>query len=90
MPDTVLVYQGYTRQVTMTTIKVDSDLRDRLNAEARRQGTTAGSFVERLFESWLREQRFTAIREALAHGDATDEGLAFDQALLDGLPGETE
>lgn len=74
----------------MTTIKVDSDLRDRLNAEARRRGTTAGSFVEQLLEAWLREQRFAAIREALAHGGATDDGQAFDRALLDGLPSDAE
>lgn len=50
----------------MTTIKVDSEVRDRLNAEARKRGLTAGSFVEELLDAWAREQRFAAIREAMA------------------------
>jgi len=40
--------------VATTTIKLDSALRDRLNAEARRRDQTAGSFVEDLLETWLR------------------------------------
>ena len=50
----------------MTTIKVDSAVRDRLNTEARKRGLTAGSFVEELLDAWAREQRFAAIREAMA------------------------
>ncbi|WP_166435891.1 ribbon-helix-helix protein, CopG family [Cellulomonas shaoxiangyii] len=52
--------------MTATTIKLDSDLRDRLNAAARERGVTTGSFVEALFEGWLREQRFAALREEMA------------------------
>ncbi len=59
--------------MAMTTIKIDSDLRDRLNGAAREQGVTAGSFVELLFERWLRDQRFAAMREAMAR---TPEDLA--------------
>lgn len=49
-----------------TTIKIDARVRDALNAEAQRRGTTAGSVVEDLLERWLREQRFAAMREAIA------------------------
>ncbi len=38
----------------MTTIKIESGLRDRINVAARDRGVTAGSFVEELFERWLR------------------------------------
>lgn len=74
----------------MTTIKLDARLRDQLNAEARRRGTTAGSVVEQLWESWLREKRFAAIRDAMARTSATDlvsyadEVEAFDVTLDDG------
>lgn len=56
----------------MTTIKLDDRLRDRLNREARRRGQTAGSFVEELFELWLREERFAAIRRAMAATPTAD------------------
>jgi predicted transcriptional regulator len=75
----------------MTTIKLDADLRNRLDAEARSRGVTAGSFVEELFELWQREQRFAAIRRAMAAASADE--LASYQAevaeldtLTDDLP----
>jgi len=77
--------------MTATTIKLDSAVRDRLNAAARERGVTAGSFVDQLLEAWLREQRFRAVRQALAGTDAAvrrtydDEVAAFDGTLLDGL-----
>ncbi len=52
--------------MTMTTIKLDSELRDRLNVLARGRGTTPGSLVEELLESWLREQHFAEVRDAMA------------------------
>lgn len=83
------VYQAYTRTVTMTTIKLDSTLRDRLNTEARRRGQTAGSFVEDLFAIWLREQRFAQIRRAMAGAsDADIESYRVETAALDALAGE--
>ena len=77
----------------MTTIKVDAALRDRLNAEARRRGKTAGSFVEELLEVWLREQRFAEMREAMARSATVDlayadETAIFDSLAADGLPPE--
>ncbi|WP_448062605.1 ribbon-helix-helix domain-containing protein [Cellulomonas hominis] len=77
--------------MSVTTIKLDSDLRDRLNTEARRRGVSAGSFVEELFAAWLREQRFAAMRTAMA---ATPVDLShsydvevelFDTTVADGL-----
>ena len=60
-------------------------------AEARRRGVTAGSVVELLWEAWLREQRFAAIRAAMASTSSADlvsydaHGVDFDGALADGL-----
>lgn len=80
--------------MTMTTIKIDSDLRDRLNGAAREQGVTAGSFVELLFDRWLREQRFAAMREAMARtpddlAESYRRGTeAWDAVAPDGLAGD--
>lgn len=52
--------------MTMTTIKVDSDLRDSLNAAARTRGLTTGALVQELFDLWRRDQRFAALRAAMA------------------------
>ena len=73
----------------MTTIKVDSAVRDRLNAEARKRGLTAGSFVEEILDAWAREQRFAAIREAMAHTprDLVDSYGA-ELSTLDTLAGD--
>lgn len=77
--------------MTATTIKVDSALRDRLNEAARNEGMTAGSFVESLFDEWLRKQRFVAIRDAMARttpdewASYTDDLEAWDAAVADGL-----
>ena len=77
--------------MTATTIKISPELRDQLNAEARRRGTTAGSVVEALWEAWLREQRFAAIRQAMATAGPDDlasyaeETEDFDALAGDGL-----
>ena len=89
MPLFVQVYEAYTHAVTMTTIKLDSTLRDRLNTEARRRGQTAGSFVQDLFAIWLREQRFAEIRRTMAGAsDADIESYRVETAALDALAGE--
>lgn len=75
--------------VTTTTIKLDSTLRDRLNAEARGRGQTAGSFVEDLLEAWLREQRFAEIRRTMASAsDTVIESYRAETAALDAMAGE--
>lgn len=48
-----------------TTIAVESTVKDRIEAAAERRGITAGRFVELLLEAWLREERLTAIRQAM-------------------------
>ena len=73
----------------MTTIKLDSGLRDRLNAEARRRGQAAGNFVEDLFELWLREQRFAEIRRSMASASKEEvESYAQETAQWDALAGD--
>jgi predicted transcriptional regulator len=67
--------------MTATTIKVSSDLRDRLNDAAHDEGLTTGSFVERLLERYLREQRFASLREAMAAG--SDEAAASYRAEME-------
>jgi predicted transcriptional regulator len=75
--------------MTATTIKVSTELRDRLNEAAREEGLTAGSFIERLLELHLRERRFAAMREAMARTDAASwtsyeaETAAWDHTLTD-------
>lgn len=77
--------------MTATTIKVSTDLRDRLNEAAREEGMTTGSFVEELLELHLRERRFARLRAALASSDEADrasheaEAAAWDATLGDGL-----
>jgi len=69
--------------------KLDSTLRDRLNAEARRRGQTAGSLVQDLFAIWLREQRFAEIRRTMAGAsDADIASYRVETAALDALAGE--
>lgn len=58
--------------MTATTIKIDSELRDQLNAEARARGVPVGSVVEQLWQAWQREQRFAAIRAAMASASPAD------------------
>jgi predicted DNA-binding protein len=50
--------------MTATTIKVPSDLRDRLNAEAQREGITVAGVIERLIAESERVERFRQIRLA--------------------------
>ena len=78
--------------MTATTIKISTELRDQINVEARRRGTTAGSVVEALWADWLREQRFAAIRRAMATtppgADYAEETAALDSLAGDGLTDE--
>ena len=50
--------------MTATTIKVSTELRDRINAVASEQGLTAGSLIEKVLEEYLwRQQVELAIRQ---------------------------
>lgn len=76
-----------------TTIKVSSELRDRLNAVAAEQGLTAGSMVERLLEDYLwRQQVELAIRQMNGmtpqeKAEYRAEFEAMDASLADGFEG---
>ncbi len=66
--------------MTATTIKVSSELRDRLKAEAARQGHTLAEHLEMLLDQEARRQRLNRPREQMAKnppdvhyiGDATE------------------
>ncbi|MCY7300452.1 MAG: ribbon-helix-helix protein, CopG family [Ilumatobacteraceae bacterium] len=64
--------------MTSTTIKVPSELRDRLNAEARKEGRTVAEVIEKLLQERGRAERFRAIREFRA--TQTPEQMADLQA----------
>ena len=50
--------------MSATTIKVSTQLRDELNAEAKRSGKTAAQVIEQLLAERARADRFRAIRAA--------------------------
>lgn len=79
--------------MSATTIKVSTELRDRINAVAAERGLTAGSLIERVLEEWLWQQQVeTAIRQMRSMTPAEKaEYLAefreMDDSLSDGLDG---
>ena len=76
-----------------TTIKVSSELRDRLNEVAAERGLTAGSLVEKLLDEWLWQQQVElAIRQMRSmtpeeKAEYMAEFEAMDASLSDGLEG---
>lgn len=52
--------------MTSTTIKVSAVTRDRLKAHAAQHGETLGAHLERLLDLAEREERFNALRTAMA------------------------
>lgn len=77
--------------MTATTIKVSSDLRDRINAVAAEQGLTAGSLVEKLFEDWLWRQKVELAKRQMRSmtpeekAEYLAEAAEWDVTLSDGL-----
>ena len=77
--------------MAMTTIKLESAVRDRLNELAARQGCTAGSMVERLIDEYLWRQKIEmAIRQMSGMSDVDRaayiaEVEVWDSAAADGL-----
>ena len=69
----------------VTTIKVPSELRDRINKGAREQGLSAASFIERLLDGYERRRRMEAFGSAIREADAAywDEFRAWDVASSD-------
>lgn len=52
--------------MTVTTIKVSTELRDRLKEQARAENSTIGAYLEKLLERELRAHRFEQLREAMS------------------------
>ncbi len=79
--------------MTVTTIKVDSAVRDQLAAIAEQRGMTQGSVVEMLLEEYVWAQRMNAVREAMANSSEEDmrsyheETEWWQQFNSDGLEG---
>ena len=77
----------------MTTIKVSTDVRDRLNEVAAEYGMTAGSMVEKVLDEWLWQQKVeTAVRQmasmtAEERAEYMAELAEWDHTLADGLEG---
>ena len=77
--------------MSATTIKVSTELRDRINALAAERGLTAGSLVEKLLDDMLwREQVDLAIRQMRSMSPEEEaeylaEAAEWDVTLSDGL-----
>lgn len=74
--------------MTATTIKVSSELRDRIAAEARGRGESVGRFLEELLDDWEHQQRMAAVGRAFAGPIDVEyraETLAWDE-ISAGLP----
>jgi predicted transcriptional regulator len=77
--------------MTATTIKVSTELRDRINAVAAEQGLTAGSLIEKVLEEYLwRQQVELAIRQMQSmtpeeKAEYMAEFEEWDVTLSDGL-----
>lgn len=71
-----------------TTIKVSTELRDRINRDARARGMTAAGLIEALLDGYERRQRMEAFGRAVraADGGYWDEFHAWDVAT-DDAPG---
>ena len=61
--------------MTLTTIKVDAAIRDRLKAQAESHGRTLGEHLQALSEREEREQRFAGLRADIS---ATDPALLIE------------
>lgn len=61
--------------MTITTIKVSSDLRDRLKAQAAARHRTLGEHLEALAREETRRERFAAVRDAMRATPPDEEYL---------------
>lgn len=73
-----------------TTIKVSTELRDRINRDAQERGVTAAGLIERLLDAHERRERMAAFGRAFRSADGAywDEFRSWDVTLDDGPPGE--
>lgn len=63
----------HTFGMTVTTIKVPSDLRDGLKEQAHAEGRTLGDHLRFLMEQEERRRRFAAVREAMRRNPPDEE-----------------
>ncbi len=66
--------------MTMTTIKVPTQLRDRINRNARERGLPAAGLIESLLDAYDRRRRMEAFGRAFRGADAEywDEFTSWD------------
>jgi predicted transcriptional regulator len=80
--------------MTATTIKVSTELRDRINAVAAERGVSAGSMLEKILDDWLWQQQVElAIGQmrSMTPAEKTEylaEAAEWDVTLSDGLEEE--
>ena len=55
--------------MTMSTIKVSVELRDRINAEAHKRDMTVAGFIETLLDSYVRQSRVEEFGKAIRSAD---------------------
>lgn len=75
MPLSLHLDASHTLGMTVTTIKVAIATRDRLKAHAARRGESLGAHLERLLDLAEREERFEALRTAIAATGAGDRAV---------------
>lgn len=75
--------------MSMTTIKVSTQLRDRINRDAQERGLPAARLIENLLDAYERRRRMEAFGRAFRGVDAEywDEFESWDLAL-DAVPDE--
>lgn len=68
-----------------TTIKVPSELRDRINHDAQERGVSAAGFIEGLLDGYERRRRMESFGRAVRGADENywDEFREWDVALGD-------
>lgn len=73
----------YTQGMTTTTIKVTTDLRDRLKIRAAGLGLSLGDYLDRLVAEQERAERFDRLRQSIKAHPLTDEAKTEDAAWQD-------
>lgn len=63
----------YTQSMTMTTIKVSIETRDRLKASTAASGRSLGAQVDLLLDQWDRTQRIAGLQADLAENPPDDD-----------------
>ncbi len=69
--------------MALTTIKVPTELRDRITADARGQGATVAGFLTAMLDEWEHRRRMAAVGSAFA--DGLDEDYRADLAAWDAI-----